>query len=546
MRVFVRKGIAVTAIATSVTGAIWAGQMTGLWTVGGQNIENTRNQPAETRIGVATAPNLAVAWSSGETGDISATPAVDGTAVYFPDWKGDVYALDRNTGAQLWKVAVASVTGVPASASGSVGGVVRATPAVAGNALVMGDQGGRLFQGAKVFALDRRTGSTLWVTQVQGLGADPGQSSGDDTAIVTTPAIVDENNPDVAYVGVAAFEEGLTAFIPGYQCCSFRGSVVALSVKTGQVLWRTYTIPKVAGYSGGGVWGATGAIDPKRRTLYVTTGNNYSIAPADAACVAAATTPEAKGACMAAGNYFDSILALDTQTGRIKWATMTEPYDTWNVNCIPGFPVAGTCPSPEGPDYDFSQGAMLLSARINGKARELVVSGAKSGLFWALDRDTGAVVWSTRVGPGGTLGGMEWGSATDGTRIYAALNNTFGIPFTPAGSSTTTTFGAWTALDPATGQILWQTTTPDTMGPGFGSAVGALTVANGVVYGCSFAGTWVALNARTGGVLWSQYSGAPCAAGAAVSQGTVYWGTGYNQLLFQPIGTSRMTALRTP
>ena len=52
----------------------------------------------------------------------------------------------------------------------------------------------------------------------------------------------------------------------------------------------------------------------------------------------------------AESNHFDSIVALDTQTGAVKWATRALPYDTWNVNCIdiPGFPVAGVCPDPAG------------------------------------------------------------------------------------------------------------------------------------------------------------------------------------------------------
>jgi polyvinyl alcohol dehydrogenase (cytochrome) len=360
-------------------------------------------------------------------------------------------------------------------------------------------------------------------------------------AIVTTPAVVDVSNPEVAYVGTGGWEEAMAALIPNYPCCSFRGSVVALSVKTGQVLWRTYMTPNTPGYSGAGVWGATGAIDAKRKTLYMTTGNNYSVPPDVAACIAAAT-PGAELDCLAPDNHFDSVVALDTQTGAIKWATRTLPFDTWNVACVfPGNP----CPTPTGPDYDFSQGPMLLSTRTAGKTRDIVAAGAKSGVFWALDRDTGAVIWSTNVGPGGTLGGMEWGSATDGTRIYAAVNNTRGDVWTPVGKPSTT-FGAWSALDPATGQILWQTVTPDTMGPGLGSAIGAVTVANGVVYGCSFVGTWTAMNASTGDVLWSRYSGGFCGAGAAVSQGTVYWGTGYNQILFAPIQPSALTALRTP
>ena len=120
------------------------------------------------------------------------------------------------------------------------------------------------------------------------------------------------------------------------------------------------------------------------------------------------------------------------------------------------------------------------------------------------------------------------------------------MPWTPQGGALTTA-GAWSALDPATGQILWQTTTPNGF-PGLGSAVGAMTVANGVVYGCSFTGVWTAMNAQSGAVLWSQQSPnfEACAAGASVSRGTVYWGTGYNQIMFLPIQPSALYAFGVP
>jgi len=105
--------------------------------------------------------------------------------------------------------------------------------------------------------------------------------------------------------------------------------------------------------------------------------------------------------------------------------------------------------------------------------------------------------------------------------------------------------GAWTALDPATGAILWQTPVPET-DPGFGAAPGPLSVANGVVYGCTSLGTYTAMNAQTGAVLWTAASGSTsCAAGAAISQGMVFWGTGYNQIKFQPIQPGRVSAFTT-
>lgn len=240
--------------------------------------------------------------------------------MYVPDWAGNIYAMDRETGAVQWQRAVVDITGVPATDfSGGPGGIVRTTPAIAGNVLIMGDQGGRAGYGARVFAVDRRTGATLWVTRVQGDGQYP---LGDDFAIVTQSPVVDEHNPNVVYVGTASWEEAMAAFIPGYECCTFRGAVFALDIRTVQILWQTYMAPQ--GYSGNGVWGSTAAIDSKRKTVYVTTGNNYSVPQAVLDCVAANGT-DAGLSCMDAANHFDSIVALDSETGAVRWATRALP-----------------------------------------------------------------------------------------------------------------------------------------------------------------------------------------------------------------------------
>ena len=112
-----------------------------------------------------------------------------------------------------------------------------------------------------------------------------------------------------------------------------------------------------------------------------------------------------------------------------------------------------------------------------GKPRDLVGAGQKSGQYWALDPDTGAVQWVTQAGPGGTAGGLQWGSAVDGQRVYTANANSDNKPWTrPAGATT----GVWSGLDAATGALLWQTQPPHG-----GSTSGPVTTANGVVFGCS-------------------------------------------------------------
>ena len=141
----------------------------------------------------------------------------------------------------------------------------------------------------------------------------------------------------------------------------------------------------------------------------------------------------------------------------------------------------------------------------------------------ALNPDTGEIVWSTQVGPGGVAGGMMWGSAYDGERIYVASTNSEFKPWTLLDGSSIY-YGFWSALDPATGEILWQSANP-----AMHQANGAVTTANGVVFACSMDddGYMFAMDAATGQFLWSFASGGSCAAGASIVDGTVYWGSGY-------------------
>ena len=159
----------------------------------------------------------------------------------------------------------------------------------------------------------------------------------------------------------------------------------------------------------------------------------------------------------------------------------------------------------------------------------MVGAGQKSGQYWALDPDTGAVRWVTQAGPGGTAGGLQWGSAVDGRRVYTANANSNGVPWTlPNG--TTTTNGVWSGIDAVTGQLLWQTV-PTFGGVPFGGASsGPVTTANGVVFGCALdaQGHMYALNGATGAILWTFASGGSCLSGAAISEGRLFWGSGYS------------------
>jgi polyvinyl alcohol dehydrogenase (cytochrome) len=483
------------------------------WPFAGSNVQNTRYQDSSNKISPANAGSLTEKWHFATDGDVSATPAVDGNTVYVPDAAGKLYAVNGGTGALIWSSKISNYTGL-------AGDYARTTPAIAGNRLIFGDQAGRLGNpagpGAYVMAVNKNTGALLWKTLVE---THP-------FAMVTQSAVVHGND---VYVGVSSFEELFSAVIPGYACCSFRGSVLKLDANTGAIQWKTYTVP--VGYSGGAVWGSTPAIDPSRKSVFVSTGNNYSVPATVSACVVALGAnpdPAAVKACISPDNHFDSVMALDLRTGAVKWATSALPIDAWNVNCapglIPGIPGdPSLCPNPIGPDYDFGQGPALFTTRSpQGEKVDFLGVGQKSSQYWALNPDTGAVVWVTKVGPGGVGGGLQWGSATDGSRIYVAEANSESKSWTLQGGATVTS-GFWSALDARTGAILWQKADPQGAGD-----PGAVSGGKGVVYGCSSGGKMHALNAATGAILWSYDSGKTCYAGAAISNSTVYWGTGYN------------------
>jgi polyvinyl alcohol dehydrogenase (cytochrome) len=502
--------VLMVVIVSLLTSSLALASQGSEWNSAGGDRQNTRNQQSEHTLSVSNVSTLTPKWVFTTGGDVSATPAVDADTVYFPDWAGNLYAVDKLTGAEKWRVSIAEASGVPFDKA-------RATPAVTEDKVIVGTQGSILAPGGgpggKVLAFDKFTGALVWSTTVDSHPA----------TIITQSATVFGNR---VYIGVSSLEEALAAIVPDYQL-SFRGSMLALDLNTGAILWKTYTAPD--GYTGNAVWGSSPSIDTQRGQVYIATGNNYSVPQAILDCVAAAgDDPTAKAACLPANDFFDSIMALDMVTGAVRWSMRAIPYDAWTVDCIPFFGDGSNCPNPAGPDYDFGQAPALFTVKPAGKAKsfDVVGAGQKSGQYWALDADTGAVKWVTQAGPGGTGGGLQWGSAVDGKRVYTANANSNFVPWPDASGSTS---GVWSGLDAATGQVLWQTR--PTNG---GSTSGPVTTANGLVFGCSLdpEGYMYALNAATGAVLWSFASGGSCLSGAAISDGMLFWGSGYSNFGF--------------
>lgn len=529
----------------------------GQWKHFGQSLNNDRHNKSENKIGVENAANLEVLWKTDLVGDVWATPAVKGNGVYFPDDKGFLYKLNRKTGEIIWQKNIVDYSSKPTQS----GNFSRTTPAIQGTTLVIGDQGNRFpfynnFDinqaiGAEVMAVNTETGEPVWTTVV------------DDHpfSIITTSATIYQNT---VLVGVSSYESAFAAYIqplpgfppetqpflsPFYQPSS-NGSMVALDLKTGEIKWKTNMT--TAEFSGASIWGSSPSVDVKRGQVFVGTGQNFSM-PADVQNCALDAFAEVDNDPVAGAeaarkclenypdNYFDSIVALDIKTGHINWANRIVGYDVWHVACL--FGIDFICPNPAGLDADFGQSPIFFSiqggknAKGKGPKQDVIGVGQKTGDYWVFDAVSGDLVWRTKVSPGGIAGGIQWGSAYDGERIYTSSANSDNIPFELI-DGTTATGGIWSALDPQSGEILWQVAAPITPStppnPFTGEVVGpksggAASVANDVVYVCSWddAGTMYALNANNGNILWNFESGGTCNSGAAISNGAVFWGSGY-------------------
>ena len=485
------------------------------WRFAGHDPSDSRSQPLETTITTANVGTLAPKWVFVTHGNVSATPTVAGGTVYFPDSGGYLNAVNAKTGKLVWQQQISAYNGASGSHS-------RNSPAIDGQELIVGDislKGG----GAHVLAVNRSTGKLLWNTQVDSHPA----------AIITgNPVVVGER----VIVGVSSGEEGL-AETASYPCCTFRGSVVALNAKTGQILWKTYTVPANSGpctssnppagcgYSGGAVWD-TPAINPSANAVYVGTGNNYTTPDEATKCQKEAVERGTSDAsCTAPNDYFDSVLALNLKTGEVKWGHKVEGWDAWNLACKTEGTGATWCPSVESPDFDFG-GAGPNLLKVNGKT--VVGIGQKSGIYWAFNPTSGSVVWSRLVGPGTGEGGIQWGTAYDGSRIYVPIADPpqYSLPYTLANGESDTG-GSWAALDPATGNFDWQVATP-----GDATALGPPSEADGVVFVGDMASSqenMFALDAATGNRLWSFAAEGSVNASPAIVEGVVYWGSGYQR-----------------
>ncbi|GEM_PF-641051 len=495
------------------------------------DVHSMRKGAGAAHLSPQTAGQLETFWSVPLAGGVKlATPISDGESLYLPTSASRLYRINRRTGAIEWEIAIPDVVDVP-------GATVRSSVAVTAGKVIFG-----LRNAPFVVALDSASGALLWKTKI-----DEHRF-----AQVAQSPIVGDGKVFLSLTGVS--EEAMPALNPNYECCTFRGSTVALDVSTGALLWKTYVLPE--GFAGASIWSASGAYDAKRRTVYITTGNAY-LGPKEVQdCVIANAGDEgAQAACHPDGVWYDSIVAFDADTGAIKWGYRGRHDDFFTAGCLQ-FNGAPLKDCGEGPDYDFGTAPMMWTAG----GREFVGAGQKSGVFWALDPDSGAVVWQAFSGSAGPLGGMEFGTATDGQRIYFADSNAKFPTRAPQPTEMTSgeviSYGSVGAFDATTGTRIWQVADPagvavsgnaedcDSLAGTGANCTGPylkapVTVANGVVFTCSIEpdGQMYAFDARDGSLLWRFKSGASCESGPAVMDGVVYWASGQTLRAFAVPGS---------
>ena len=424
------------------------------WNGWGADASNSRYQP-KPGLTAADVPKLKLKWAFGFPGGTQAygNPSVVAGRVFVGSDNGTVYALDADSGCTYW--------------SFKADGGVRSAPSVgrAGNRDVVyfGDLK------ANVFALDAATGQQIWKKQVDTHAF---------ARVTGAPTLADGK----LYVPVSSVEE-VPAAQPSYECCTFRGSVVALDAASGNQIWKSYTVQEAPqqlskNSKGTTLWGPAGAavwsaptIDTRKGALYIGTGNSY-------------TSPAVKTS--------DAVIAMDLKTGKILWWNQATTEDAFLVGCRPG---NENCPKELGPDFDFGNAPMLRA--LPGGKRILVI-GQKSGIVWGLDPDNeGKVVWQFKAGKGGALGGIEWGSAADEQAAYIPVSDVLAAP---------NEAGGLFALKLATGEKIWNTPAPKlecNSGRGCTGAQSApVSVIPGVVFSGSVDGHMRAYSTVDGSIIW--------------------------------------------
>lgn len=441
------------------------------------------------QINTTNVGSLRTAWTfaSRESQRLQVTPvAMDG--FLYVTSVNQVNALDAKTGRQIWRFRRDRTKGLAGDAASGINRGVA----------ILGDRLFLVTDNAHLLALDRRTGTLLWDTEM----ADYKQNYGATGA----PLVVN----DLVVSGISGGDEGARGFLAAYRA------------DTGKRVWQFWTIPApgdpeaetwkgAALEHGCGTTWLTGTYDPQARLLYWVTGN---------------PCPDYNGDERIGDNlYSDSVLALDPDTGKLRWYFQHTPHDLH--------------------DWDSVQTPMLVDANWKGQARKLMLQANRNGFFYVLDRITGEFLSGTPFALQTWASGLdakgrpqvrpESAPTPEGVKVCPSVEGASNW-FSPAYNPSTALFyvmsldkctiftkspPVWKAgesyyggdtrnvpgesgrkylraLSIQTGKVAWEI--PQT-GPA-NSWGGVLSTDGGLVFYCEDSGAFAAADAKTGKHLW--------------------------------------------
>ena len=454
------------------------------WSLPGADLVNSRDVGGP--INASNVSTLGVAWTvpiraHGQFGSYATTPVMANGVLYTQDLDSNVQAIDFTSGKVIWTHKYNSPDEGPNGVTFANGNLYGATNRAA-------------------FALDAATGKQLWTRTLirnpnEGIDMAPGYHDG--TVYVSTVP----GNPNTFYAG------------------NGQGVLWALDAATGATKWKFDEVPADLWSeahkninSGGGTW------DPP---TFDNQGNLYIGVSNPAPFTGSAKFPWGSSR-PGPDLYTDSIVKLNADTGKLIWYYQLTPHDLY--------------------DYDLENSPILATA----SGRQIVIDAGKAGIVVAVDRQTGKLVWKRPVGvhnghendnliaeaggfsklhipetvEPGDLGGVESQLASNGTTVFAAVNN---LPWTYKGQGLTGISpavpfskgtGELVAVDETTGNVRWDDKLPS-------SAYGAATIANDVVFTTTFNGTLYAFNASNGAELWHTNLSSTTNAPVAVDGNTV-------------------------
>ncbi|MFT5133160.1 MAG: polyvinyl alcohol dehydrogenase (cytochrome) [Gammaproteobacteria bacterium] len=458
----------------------------------GIDYRNTRFIPGEVaQLDKKALSKLKLKWAFAYPNMIRARshPTLVGGGIVVGSQDGSVYFLDEESGCVRWVYRSTAEVRTGITVSNWQGDEKTKQPPVAYFADLI----------ARVHAVNLETGELLWMTKVD---EHP-------HATATAQPVLYK---DVIYQPVSSLEEAAAAD-PGYTCCSFRGSLVALDARSGEQKWKSYTIkeaPKQVGVSSAGlpvlapsgvpVWNSP-AIDEQRGLLYMGTGDNYSSPSQDTS---------------------DALLAIDLENGDIEWARQTTTGDAWNVACLPVVPSQANCPKEAGPDVDFA--AAIVHVIKDGQ--EILVGAQKSGEVHGIDPNTTEIKWRQKPGRGGIQGGINFGLASEGRKVFVPVAD-YNDGFLPPEDARPGLY----AFDAFNGEALWSSPTKNSCAdrehcaPGISAPVTAIP---GIVFAGHLDSRLRAYDSKNGEVLWEYdtFQDVTTVSGEVAHGGSMSGGTG--------------------